>query len=49
MPFVQRDEKGNVTGLFRHFNEGVSEEFLDDDDPDVLESGLLNEDVNHGD
>lgn len=49
MPYVQRDENGKVTGLFRHFNEGVSEEFLEDDDPEVVDSGLLNDEVKHGD
>ncbi len=36
MPYVQRDETGKVNGVARWFTEGVAEEFLEDDDPQVV-------------
>jgi hypothetical protein len=36
MPYVQRDENGNVHGIAKWFTPDVAEEFLEDNDPQVI-------------
>lgn len=36
MPYVQRDENGNIISVFRWRNEGRAEEFALDTDPEVV-------------
>lgn len=36
MPYVERNENGVVVGLYANFQEGYAEEWLEDDDPEVL-------------
>jgi hypothetical protein len=36
MPYVQRDQEGKVIGLFAQPQEGYAEEFLSDDNPEVV-------------
>ncbi|MBY5698515.1 hypothetical protein [Rhizobium leguminosarum] len=36
MPYVQRDEQGNIIGVYANLQPGYAEEFLPDDDQDLL-------------
>jgi hypothetical protein len=36
MPYVQRDDEGNITGIFANPQPGFAEEYLPDDDPEVV-------------
>jgi hypothetical protein len=36
MPYVSRDESGNITGVFANLQSGYAEEYLPDDDPEVI-------------
>ena len=36
MAYVQRDEAGAIIGLYTNFQEGFAEEYLEDDDPEVV-------------
>jgi hypothetical protein len=36
MPYVSRDDSGNITGCFANKQPGFAEEYLPDDDPEVL-------------
>lgn len=37
MPYVKRDAVGSIDGLFEQLQEGYAEEFLSNDNPDVIE------------
>lgn len=36
MPYVSRDESGNINGMFANKQPGFAEEYLPDDDPEVV-------------
>lgn len=36
MPYVQRNDQGVITGVYNNLQEGYAEEWLVDDDPEVL-------------
>ena len=36
MPYVQRDDEGNITGCFANPQPGFAEEYLPDDNPEVV-------------
>jgi hypothetical protein len=36
MPYVSRDDSGNINGLYANPQPGYAEEFLPDDDPEVV-------------
>jgi len=36
MPYVSRGDSGNINGLFANPQPGYAEEFLPDDDPEVV-------------
>lgn len=36
MPYVSRNDAGNINGLFANLQPGYAEEFLPDDDPEVV-------------
>lgn len=36
MPFVQRTSAGAITGVYARLQPGIAEEFLPDDNPDVI-------------
>jgi hypothetical protein len=38
MPFIQRNEDGVVVGQFANLQPGIAEQWLDDDDPELLEN-----------
>ena len=37
MPYVQRDDEGNITGCFANPQPGFAEEYLPDDDAEVVD------------
>jgi hypothetical protein len=36
MPYVSRDDGGNINGVYVNLQEGYGEEFLPDDNPEVV-------------
>jgi len=36
MPYVSRDQSGNINGLYANLQSGYAEEWLEDDDPEVI-------------
>lgn len=36
MPYVSRDDNGNINGLYANLQPGFAEEYLPDDDPEVV-------------
>jgi hypothetical protein len=36
MPYVSRDENGSINGLYSNLQPGYAEEFLPDDNPEVM-------------
>ena len=36
MPYVSRDASGNINGVFANLQSGYAEEFLPDDDPELV-------------
>jgi hypothetical protein len=36
MPYVQRNTEGNITGKFANLQPGYAEEYLDDNDPELI-------------